>query len=149
MSNPAETIIDAWTESFGTSPSNIGELALARLSKNNPTEIVLDAIRVTVAKFQITSETDRIKYISGILRNKRIAKVFPDKAAERYERNKAKMILRGHWKRQPHGTGYLNDRLVEEWLTVCSVDEIKAVMDVAEGYWARLREEMGRVVKNR
>jgi hypothetical protein len=149
MAEIADAVTDVWKKVFGDSPSQKVEASLIRLLAHNPQDEILDAIQITSTRFHITSETDRLKYVSGILKNKRIEKVLPDKAAERYQLNKAVLVLQAHWNKQPRGTHYLDRSVIQEWLTDCSVDEIKAVMDVAEGYWARLREEMKRLIKSR
>jgi hypothetical protein len=90
-----------------------------------------------------------VKYIVGILRRKRLAAVAPDLAEEKHRLDISKVSLQAYWDKQSRGTGYLNETSVAEWLKYCTVDEIKAVMHGAQGYWADLQTDMDRIAATR
>jgi hypothetical protein len=120
-----------------------------RLASTTGAREIIEAIYITAAKRHIESPTERIKYVSGILRQKRLEKLLPDRATEKNEYNKAMVILKAHWSKQPRGAGYLDKRFVAKWLDYCSIDEIKTVMDVAEGIWSDLRTQMEGIIEAR
>ena len=129
-----DEIISSWKESFGEEPSAPIRTSLKLLTKHNPANEIIDAVRITATKFHITTETYCFIYVCVIINNKRLERILPDKAAEKHEFNKAMLALQDYWTKQPRGTHYLNKLTVQTWLRYCSVDEIKAVMDVAGGY---------------
>jgi hypothetical protein len=149
MPDPEGDPISTWKESFGMEPSAPIATSLRLLTKHNPVSEIIDAVCITATNLDIIGETDRMKYVRGILHQKQLAREQPEKAAEAYKQNRAVVALQSHWNKQPRGSHYFDKRVVKNWLRFLSGDEIKAAMDEAEGYWPALREEIKRRIDTR
>jgi hypothetical protein len=142
---PVASLWGDWYLAFLRIPFAISE-ELAKLAAKHEVKAVTEAIEITSRKLNgVSDDMRRISYIHGILGHKILERIAPEKAA----RMKEFYSLRVYWSHQPHGTGYLDQTAVLQWLECCTVDEIRAIMNVANGLWAELKSEMERIVTAR
>lgn len=144
---PKPNLHDVWQEQFQQQPSEFVRSSLDKLTKRADISEIIEAIGVTAAKQHITTDSNRMKYIGGILRRKRLAAVLPDRAEADRELNSAMLTLQVYWARETGSTGRLERDEVAEWLKYCTLEEIEAVMWRIEP--DNLTAEMGHVVQAR
>jgi hypothetical protein len=137
--------VEAWEYWFDKPPSETVQLALERHSKNHPAAAtIIEAIEITSDKLDITDETKRLQYLNGVLRRKVLESVDPDCA----EQERQIAIIRRAWDKSNLGFWPLSKRKILYWLEYCNVEEIKAIMRVAES-WSDLGDEIERVIERR
>ncbi|MDQ6700971.1 MAG: hypothetical protein M3Z36_12395 [Acidobacteriota bacterium] len=73
-------IFEAWIDSF-TYPSDEAVEGLLRLAAKNDVSTVVEAVRIAGKKRDLEEDEARLKYISGILRNKRLEVTSPELAS--------------------------------------------------------------------
>ena len=136
--------MEAWKYWFDEPPSETVRLFLERHSENHSAATIIEAIEITSDKLDITAETSRLQYLNGVLRRKVLESVDP----ERPEQERQIAIIRRCWNKSNLGYWPLSKRKIIYWLGHCTVEEIKAVMSVADS-WSDLRDEMDRIIERR
>ena len=139
-----DAVFEAWVDAF-TYPSDEAVTGLLRFTKKNDVPTVAEAVRIAGRKRDLQEDDARLKYIGGILRNKRLEATSPGLA----ERLRNVNWLMEYWKNQPRGTGFLHRWMLTDWLKVCTPEEIRAAMDLAGGYYRELREEMNTLIESK
>lgn len=139
--------LEQWEVSFNRKPTQFVIASLAQLARDNPMQDISDSISILSSRPDISDDESKIKYIAGILRQKRLERESPEIAAEEKKRSKDFYTLQKLWKQQPRGSGYLHKFVVFRWLKFCTVHEIQDAMILAEGIWSRLKAEMDDVLK--
>jgi len=119
-----------------TYPSDEAVKGLLRLTAKSDVSTLAEAVRIAGTKRDLQEDEARLKYIGGILRNKRLEATSPELASRL--RN-VKWLMK-YWRNQPRGTGFLHTWMLADWLKVCTPEEIRAAMDLAGGYYRELRE---------
>jgi hypothetical protein len=136
--------VEAWEYWFDEPPSEAVRLSLERHSKNHAAATIIESIEITSDKLDITAETSRLQYLNGVLRRKVLQSVDPERA----EQERQIAIVQRCWDRSNLGCWPLSKRKIVYWLEHCTVEEIKVVMSVADG-WSDLRDEMDRIIERR
>lgn len=139
-----DTVFEAWVDAF-TYPSDEAVKGLLRFTAKNGVSTVAEAVRIAGKKRDLQEDEARLKYIGGILRNKRLESTSPELA----ERLRNFNWLMTYWQNQPRGTGFLHPWMLKDWLKTCTPEEIRAAMDLAGGYYRELREEMAALVESK
>jgi hypothetical protein len=139
-----DRVFEAWVDAF-TYPSDEAVKGLLRLTAKNEAVIVAESVRIAGKKRDLQEDDARLKYIGGILRNKRLEVTSPELAS----RLRNVKWLTEHWKNQPRGTGYLPVWMLKGWLKSCTPEEIRTVMDLTGGYYGELRNEMESLIESK
>jgi hypothetical protein len=139
-----DKVFEAWVDAF-MYPSDEAVEGLLRLCSKNDVSAIVEAVRIARKKRDLQDDDARLKYVGGILRNKRLEATSPELAL----RLRNVRWLTKHWKNQPRGTGYLPVWTLSAWLKDCTPEEIRAVMDLTGGIYSELRNEVGALIESK
>lgn len=109
-----------------------GRESIKRFLSIFPKQKILEAVGIAQ---KILNGEHRFKYMCKILHNWR-------REQEGDFSHKQIWELKKYWQNQPKGTGYLDEKMIKEWLIKYSIEDIKAAMDLTKGYWRNLKEKL-------